>query len=115
MGCRSSKNTSDEELEDGGSKKVTNSKADKAKPREPYGEMEPSWGTKTERCATDDDFVYVVEEALRVNFELITFNEFKNYISSRYTCEADESFQDEIIHRVIGEQFVKGCLAIKLV
>lgn len=109
MGCFSSKSTGDEQLEDNkkgasGSKKAANAE-----------EIELSWIKKAERCATDDDFANAVEEALRLNSELITCNEFKRYISSRYTCEADESFQDEIIHKVIGEQFVKGSLAVKLV
>lgn len=111
MGCCSSKNTSDEDDTKGedGSKKTKNTEAE---PRERFD----SFGSKKqERCATDDDVVKVVEEALCANFELITFNEFKDYISARYDCEADESVQDATILKVIGEQFVKGCLAIKQV
>lgn len=124
MGCGKSK-TSDEQEED-----YTKGENDSKKPMSFAAEQEErearmeqqreemdaaSWVTRKEGCATDDAFVSVVEEALRVNFTLITCNEFKDFLSSRYTCEADESFQNEIIHKVIGEQFVKGCLAIKLV
>lgn len=112
MGCRSSKNTEEDDTKAGDApKKATNAEADE----DNGAQMGSSRTKKAEKCATDDDFAPVVEEALRLNFELLTFAEFKNYISSRYACEADESFQDEIIHKVIGEQFVKGCLAIKSV
>lgn len=110
MGCLSSKTTGNEQLEGDAKKKTDSSGAVSESKRE---KMESSWDTKTERCSTDDDFIDAVTEALRVNFDLITVDDFKTYISSRYLCEADESYQNEIIHKVIGEQFVKGCLAIK--
>ena len=107
MGCFSSKNNSDEQLKSG-----TESKSEKVLQKQ-HAFTESLWDTKTDRCTTDDDFANVVMEALRFNFDLITADEFKTYISSRYLCEADESFQNEIIHKIIGEQFIKGSLAIK--
>lgn len=110
MGCLSSKNTGDDESDAKNQK--TDPEAAETPPKR-RGRQEPMWDTKQERCLNDDDYIDVVMEALRVNFDLITVDEFKDYISSRYLCEAGESYQDEIIHRIIGEQFVKGCLAIK--
>lgn len=109
MGCGSSKNTSDEQLESDAKRKNDSAEVSQKN----RGQLESSWNRKTERCSTDDDFVDVVMESLRVNFDLITVDDFRNYISTRYLCIADESYQNEIIHKVIGEQFVKGLLAIK--
>lgn len=112
MGCRSSKNTNEEDDPKAENDLEMNSEADGVVRRR-RGKMESLWKPKSERCLTDEDFTDAVMEALRVNFDLITVDDFKDYISSRHTCEADESYQNEIIHKVIGEQFVKGCLAIK--
>lgn len=114
MGCCSSKTTSEEQLKDNEKSKndPKMAKADDDDRKKRSGKTE-LWKTKSERCRTDDDFADVVMEALRANFDLITVDDFKDYIASRYTCEADESYQNEIIHKVIGEQFVKGCMAIK--
>lgn len=109
MGCRSSKNADDDES---GAKRNKDPESAEMSQKK-RGKKEPLWDTKQERCVNDDDFIDVVMEALRVNFDLLTIDEFKNYISARYLCEAGETYQNEIIHKIIGEQFVKGCLAIK--
>lgn len=108
------KKTNDKTLEDD-SKKKTDGRATEptAASRKNRDEEEPMWDTRKERCSTNEDLTAVVMETLRVNFDLLSINDFKNYIESRYLCEADESEQEEVIHKVVGELFVKGCLAIK--
>lgn len=112
MGCLCSKKHDDTGNDENEAKKSTDNEAADGSQKK-RGKNEPLWDNKQDRCKSDDDFMDVVMEALRVNFDLITIDEFKNYISTRYLCEAEESYQDEIIHKIIGEQFVKGCLAIK--
>lgn len=116
MGCLSSKNTTDENGQNDAKGRNDPKTVDTDEPsRKKRGKRESFGKPKTDRCTTDEDFADAVREALRANSDLMTINDFKDYISSRYQCEADDSFQNEIIHKVIGEQFVKGGLSIKTI
>lgn len=77
------------------------------------GKMDTMWNSEQERCLTDSDFADAVIYTLRANFDLLTIDDLENFISAQSLCSVDESLRKKIIHKIIGEQFVNGFLAVK--
>lgn len=59
------------------------------------------------------DFAEYVTDALRANFDLITLSDIETYISTRYRSTVDAFNRRKIITKVIADEFLKGCIAVR--
>lgn len=59
------------------------------------------------------EFAEYVTDALRANFDLITLSDIETYISTRYRSTVDAFNRRKIITKVIADEFLKGCIAVR--
>lgn len=59
------------------------------------------------------EFAEYVTDALRANFDLTTLSDIETYISTRYRSTVDAFNRRKIITKVIADEFLKGCIAVR--
>lgn len=64
-------------------------------------------------CQGKEDFVDFVHDTLKANFDLITIGDIETYISTRYRTTVDAFNRRKIIQKVVADEFLKGCIAVR--